>query len=244
MQRFGGALNLNVHLHSLTPDGLFVAESETAPLSFVPLEPPDPDDVERLARRVVRRLSKIASRYLDACEENPLDPDDARATLDHALSLAQRPPIRPQGALPMPALENDPRPFQEFELCSAIGGFSLHAARLVEVHDRQGLEALCRYGLRAPFAASRLSLLPDGRVRYELAKPWPNKNGVNELVMDPVQFLKRLAALLPAPYQNLVRYHGVFANRSRFRPRLPLPPRDTANEATDHQFGQMPIGPG
>jgi hypothetical protein len=40
----------------------------------------------------------------------------------------------------------------------------------------------------------------------------------------PVAFLRRLAALLPAPYQNLVRYHGVFANRSRFRKRLPAPP--------------------
>ena len=44
---------------------------------------------------------------------------------------------------------------------------------------------------------------------------------------QPVQFLKRLAALLPAPYQNQTRYHGCFANRSRFRPRLPPP--STAN---------------
>jgi len=36
--------------------------------------------------------------------------------------------------------------------------------------------------------------------------------------------MRRLAALVPAPYQNLQRYHGVFANRSRFRPLLPKPP--------------------
>jgi hypothetical protein len=39
-----------------------------------------------------------------------------------------------------------------------------------------------------------------------------------------VAFLRRLAALVPSPYQNLIRYHGVFANRARLRPLLPAPP--------------------
>ncbi len=51
--------------------------------------------------------------------------------------------------------------------------------------------------------------------------------------MEPLQFLKRLAVLLPAPYQNLVRYHGVFANRSRFRPLLPLPPEANQDDSRD-----------
>jgi hypothetical protein len=49
--------------------------------------------------------------------------------------------------------------------------------------------------------------------------------------MDPLQFLKRLAALIPSPYQNLTRYHGCFANRSRWRHLLPLPPEATADAA-------------
>jgi hypothetical protein len=103
----------------------------------------------------------------------------------------------------------------------------------VQEQDREGLEELCRYGLRAPFSQQRLSVLPSGKVRYELARPWPTPTGVTELIMEPVQFLKRLAALLPAPYQNLVRYHGVFANRSRYRPLLPLPPEAYQDDARD-----------
>jgi len=38
--------------------------------------------------------------------------------------------------------------------------------------------------------------------------------------------------LLPAPYFNLVRYHGSFANRSRFRPLLPPPPAAGRAEST------------
>jgi len=56
-------------------------------------------------------------------------------------------------------------------------------------HDRAGLERLCRYGLRAPFARRRLSVLPDGRVRYRLARPWPTSAGITKLVLEPLPFL-------------------------------------------------------
>ncbi|MFC1482477.1 transposase, partial [Myxococcota bacterium] len=101
-------------------------------------------------------------------------------------------------------------------LCAAVRGFSLHAATAIAAEDRAGLERLCRYGLRAPFSLKRFSLLPDGRVRYELRRPWPTAGGATELVLDPLSLMERLAALVPKPYANLVRYHGVFANRSRF----------------------------
>jgi len=68
----------------------------------------------------------------------------------------------------------------------------------------------------------RLSVDPDGQVRYQLSKPW--FDGRTEIVLDPIAFLRRLAALIPAPYTNLMRYHGIFANRSCFRKRLPPPP--------------------
>ena len=47
---------------------------------------------------------------------------------------------------------------------------------------------------------------------------------MTELVLDPIKFLRRLCALIPSPRSNLVRYHGLFANRSGDRSRLPSPP--------------------
>ena len=208
VQKFGGALNSNVHFHSITPDGLFVPTA-AGNLSFVPLEPPSGEDVARLGRRVFRRLTKIATRYLAKRQDEYTDPDDEQATLLNALSVALRPPVRPQRALPLGGAEQSEHQSLAEELCTAAGGFSLHLARTVEPHDREGLEGLCRYGLRAPFSQRRLSVLPNGKVRYELARPWPTPSGVTELIMEPLQFLKRLAVLLPAPYQNLTRYHGL-----------------------------------
>ncbi|MEO8903389.1 MAG: transposase [Polyangiaceae bacterium] len=49
----------------------------------------------------------------------------------------------------------------------------------------------------------RLSALPDGRVAYAIRKPWGNET---HRVMQPVQFLARLAALIPPPRHPLVRF--------------------------------------
>jgi len=107
-------------------------------------------------------------------------------------------------------------------LCANLAGFSLHAAQSVPAHDRQALERLLRYILRPPFAQNRLSLSPDGQVVYQLRRPWVG--GAQELILDPLDFLRRLTALLPRPYAHATRYHGCFAGRSAARPLLPKPP--------------------
>jgi hypothetical protein len=86
-----------------------------------------------------------------------------------------------------------------------VAGFSLHAAQCVPAHDREALERLCRYGLRAPFSQERLSRRPDGKVVYRLRRPWPNASGATHLVLEPLDFLRRLAALVSFPYAHQVR---------------------------------------
>lgn len=164
-----GALNANCHFHSITPAGVLVPGPDGR---FDPVEllPPTDEDIERLTRRIARRLVKAAKRYLALEDDVGLDPDDERATLQVALDTALRPPVKPPPTLAFGAPEPPP---PSKTLCATAGGFSLHAARTVDANDREGLERLCRYGLRAPFSQRRLSVLPDGKVRYELPKPWP-----------------------------------------------------------------------
>lgn len=77
-------------------------------LVFVPLPPPTDDDIARLAHRIARRLSKLATRYLVERDEEYIDPDDEQAALLHALSTALRPPVRPQPTLPLGGPELHP----------------------------------------------------------------------------------------------------------------------------------------
>jgi hypothetical protein len=46
------------------------------------------------------------------------------------------------------------------------------------------------------------------------------RSGQTHLVLSPLAFLRRLAALVPPPRANLVRYFGVFAPNARLRPNL------------------------
>jgi hypothetical protein len=255
VQRFGGVCNLNPHLHVLVPDGLFVpgvpdapdapdapdvsdvpGQDPAAPLVFVPLPPPDDRDVRRLVVRVAMRLGKLATRRIEQAE-NQAEwqwPKSDDALLYGAALEALRMPRQPRLAR-RPDSDRDPDASDGHDgdedrksLCDSADGFSLHAARTVRADDRNGLEALCRYGLRAPFSNERLSIDPDGRVRLRLLRPWPKPDGRTDIVLEPLAFLRRLAVLIPQPYANLVRYHGVFANRSRFRPLLPKPPKPAA----------------
>jgi hypothetical protein len=45
----------------------------------------------------------------------------------------------------------------------------------------------------------------------------PLRDGRTELAFPPVEFLRRLATLIPPPRAHLTRYHGVFAPHHNFR---------------------------
>ncbi|WP_437901692.1 transposase [Sorangium sp. So ce124] len=54
-----------------------------------------------------------------------------------------------------------------------------------------------------PFSLERLALLPDGRIAYRLRRP--RRNGATHLVLEPIAFMARLAALIPPPRYPLLR---------------------------------------
>ena len=99
-----------------------------------------------------------------------------------------------------------------------LEGFDLHANVWVSANDRAGVERLCRYVLRPPFAQERLRLRGDGRIALELKRAW--HDGTRELVFEPLEFLERLAAMTPRPETNLLICHGVLARRARWRARV------------------------
>ncbi len=94
-------------------------------------------------------------------------------------------------------------------------GFSLHAGVSCEGHQRDKRERLCRYITRPPVAAPRLSLSSTGKVVYTLKTPY--RDGTTQVAFDPLDFIARLAALVPKPQVNLTRYHGVLAPNHRWR---------------------------
>src|SRR5690606_11357822 len=115
-----------------------------------------------------------------------------------------------QGRLPVP---DDRAPPRRVRRAAYLDGFSLHAGVRIHGNDRQGLERLCLYGARGPLSLQRLALLPDGRVSYRMKRPAPD--GSTHLVLPPLDFLGRIAALIPPPRVHLTRLDAVAGSPAR-----------------------------
>ena len=89
-----------------------------------------------------------------------------------------------------------PQPAHD-KLCANAHGFSLHAGVAIAANDRQGLEQLCRYITRPALSNERLSINGKGQIVLKLKSRW--KDGTSHIVMEPMEFMQRLAALVPRP---------------------------------------------
>ncbi len=110
-----------------------------------------------------------------------------------------------------------------------VAGFSLHAGVAAKAHERDKLERLCRYIARPAVSEKRLSLTAQGKVRYELKTPY--RDGTTHVIFEPLDFIARLAALVPKPRVNLTRFHGVFAPNSKHRALVTPAKRGKGNKA-------------
>jgi hypothetical protein len=176
VQRFDSGLRLNVHFHVLWLDGVYAWQPGRR-AEWCEHEGLCDADVVRLVQRVRDRVVKALRRAGKWWgDDGAADADGEQQTL---LALGSGAVVG-RAALGEQAGERDVRvgrgtraePFVKGPLCADCDGFSLHAGVRVEAGDRQRLEHLCRYAGRPAIAASRLELLPDGRVSYALKRRW------------------------------------------------------------------------
>ena len=95
------------------------------------------------------------------------------------------------------------------------------------------LEQLCRYITRPALVNERLQCNRAGKVVLKLKTPW--RDGTTRLVMSPLEFMQRLAALVPRPRLHLIRFHGVLAPNAQLRAMVvPAGPdkQDSASQCT------------
>jgi len=87
-------------------------------------------------------------------------------------------------------------------------GFSLHAGVAAQAWERGKLERLCRYLSRPAVSEKRLSLTSAGNIRYKLKTAY--SDGTTHVIFESLDFIAKLASLVPKPRVNLTRFHGVF----------------------------------
>jgi hypothetical protein len=223
VQRFGGAINLNIHLHSLVPDGVYYKDEEGG-IRFHRLPPPSDSDVAQITERVARRVTRLLERRGMSPEseqgeadrfsmEQPLLAELYTASVQGRISTG----LQAGNYLQTKGFQHEPGQSKgkKSPRCSNVSGFNLHANVCIPAKARHQLENLCRYVARPAVATERLSILPDERVAYKLRHKW--RNGVTHVIFEPLDLIAKLAALVPPPKFNLIRYHGVFAPASCWR---------------------------
>ena len=230
IQRSGSALNLNIHFHILFLDGVYVCRDDRPP-RFQRVKAPAKSELEELVQLISQRVGRCLERQglLEQDAENAwldLDPAEDTDAMPQILgsSVSYRIAVGPQQgrkAFMIRTIRPLDRPDPGLERVAKANGFSLHAGVSCEGHQKEKRERLCRYISRPAVTTPRLSLSSTGKVVYTLKTPY--RDGTTQVAFEgaairPVDFIARLAALVPKPRVNLTRYHGVLACAARPQP--------------------------
>jgi hypothetical protein len=225
IQRFGSALNLNLHFHMIFLDGVYLPVDGAAPV-FRRVPSPTGTELQALLQQITARIGRvleqrgIVERDMENAwlamqgEGGPLD-DLIGHSITYRIAVGPRAGQKLFRLQTVPAREAEPEQQGDPRGAANAGGFSLHAGLDIQPHQRAKLERLCRYVSRPPIAVERLALTSSGQVRYTLKTPY--RDGTTHIVLEPLDLMARLAALVPPPRMHLTRFHGVFAPHSKLR---------------------------
>ena len=242
IQRFGSALNLNLHFHMLVLDGVYV-ENDYGSLRFHRVKAPSFDELKALVHAISHRVARFLEKrgFLERDAESSYlalepDDDDAMAQLQ-GHSITYRIAVGPQQGRKVFTLQTLPPDEDDSggsDRVAKEAGFSLHAGVSTEAHQRDKLERLCRYITRPAVSEKRLALTSNGNIRYQLKTPY--RDGSTHVIFEPLDFIAKLAALVPKPRTNLTRFHGVFAPNSKFRVRVTPAKRGSGRKPTGESW--------
>jgi len=126
-------------------------------------------------------------------------------------------------------------------LCADAHGFSLHAGVRCGAHQRKELERLCRYITRPAIANERLKRDVSGDVVLQLKSAW--RDGTTHIKMSPLEFMQRLAALVPRPLLHLIRFHEVLAPNTGVRAAIVPGAAHKPGEHAEQSAGAPPRSP-
>ena len=163
IQRFGSALNLNIHFHMLFLEGVITPERGQS--KFKRVKAPSHNDMEALVHTISHRIAAylekrgLIQRDMDnTFLDLPLDEEDSLLPLQ-AASVNYRIAVGPNRGQKVFTLQTLPaRDENNSGQLAQIDGFSLHAGVFADTHQTDKLERLCRYIARPAVSEKRLSL--------------------------------------------------------------------------------------
>jgi hypothetical protein len=236
IQRFGSAINLNVHFHQLFIDGAYELDHEGRPNQFHETPPPTTQELNALLQKIIHRTIRLLEKRGVIVKDEPNPqlhiPDDDTFSRLQAGSASYRfafGPNKGKKALTLHTVQEQDHTSNR-GLVANHSGFSLHAGVFAHANDRNAMERIARYIARPPVAIDRLSKNSRGQIVYRLKKPF--SDGSTHIIMTPMELIEKLAALVPRPRVHLTRFHGVLAPHYTYRQMVVPKPKAQTLDST------------
>jgi len=215
IQRFGSALNLNTHFHSIFSDGIYT-ENDAGELTFHRLPGPTLAEVRKIAGKIAKKVHRwLEQRMQELQENNEFAEKEPLLAKCYAASSRNLTAMGPNAGQPlMRAVDGQAKAKNDRDE-RTVAGFNLHTSLPIGANDRAGLERQLRYMGRPALSEERLTQRADGRIVVKLKKNW--SDGTSHIVLTPMDLMARLVALIPPPRKNQIRYFGIWAPNAKLR---------------------------
>lgn len=202
-------------------DGVYV-DHPNGTARFCWVKAPTGQELTQLAHTIAHRVGRFLERqsllerdvensYLagDTADDDPMNPL-LGSSITYRIAIGLHAGRKVFTLQTLPACEPE-EPFGD--TVGKVAGFSLHAGVAARADERKKLERLCRYISRPAVSEQRLSLAPNGNIRYQLKTPYRESlprersecfgHGTTHVIFEPLDFIARLAALVPRPGTTL-----------------------------------------
>ena len=202
LQRFGSALNLNLHFHCIFLEGVYLDRTDQGRKPrFVTAEPPSDADIATVVQKISHRVIRTLWRgYLEADSDGavatgyePLVDDAPKLSRTLATSVQQRLAFGERAGQKVRRLGtglgvDGEAPTLTGPRCASAQGFSMHAGTQVPAHRCDQLERLIRYTARGAVSLERLTQDANGDLVYTFTHPW--SDGTTGIRLSPLELLE------------------------------------------------------
>jgi hypothetical protein len=251
-QRWGSALNLNIHLHVICADGVWIMCDEKPHFRKLAAitDGQVANLVDAISDKVIHHLQKKGHLNENSeVVENPVGDDifreNAAISEATASSISGKIAFGPNAGKYVTRIGSGFGYFEEIPLakgrrCFSVNGFSLHANTSTNTLARDSLEKLIKYIARGPFSNDRVEITPERKVQLKLKTAY--SDGTSHILLTFGEFIEKLVALIPRPKIHLVRWSGVFAPNSPLRQSIILKPEIKKGFQFQNASEDLPVG--
>lgn len=214
IHRASSKLFPSLHFHSVVTGGVFVLSRASGTVSFIDIPAPTPAEINDIAWDTCKRAVRLFRRkkmWTDLAA-TPGQPD--RVVSGEIDLRSRKRPVRFNASAS--------RHHVVVPVLPGVGTFDVWVGQHIRRGQTGRLGELLRYIFAPPIRDHQLVGEPDGRITLEFKRS--RHDGTGKRTFLPAEFIEALIGLIPQPHFRLIRMHGVYARRAKYRDQVVAQP--------------------